>query len=235
MADSKVSQLTQATQAAAADLLYLVQSNTSKRLTVGNLFSNVAVDLVPTVNNANSIGSASFRWQNLYVSNINVSGGSASFSNANLSGTVTTVSSNVLPSATNVWNLGNTDLRFRSIWLTGESSIYLGGNTIIRSDANGNVRITSGASTFFANVDGSIKIGNVTVAGPANQDVGRGTRLLNFTNAALVDTANIANVDFGRGNSTIGLGALPGDLAFNTDTLKVMVFRSNVLGFANVA
>lgn len=235
MADSKVSQLTQAIQANAADLLYLVQTNTSKRLTVANLFGNVSVDIFPAINDANSIGSASYRWQNLYVSNINVSGGSATFANANLSGALTTVSSNIIPSVNNTWSLGNANIRFRSIYLTGESSVYLGSNTSIRSDANGNVSINSGSSTFFANIDGSIKIGNVTVTPPSNKNEGRGTRLLNFTNAALIDTANIANCDFGRGNSTIGLGPLLGDLAFNLTTNKVMVYLGNVTGFANVA
>jgi hypothetical protein len=42
MADSKVSELTAATSAAAADLLYLVQSNTSKKITVANLCKSLS-------------------------------------------------------------------------------------------------------------------------------------------------------------------------------------------------
>ena len=42
MADSKVSELTAATTAAGADSLYLVQSSTSKSITVANLFATVA-------------------------------------------------------------------------------------------------------------------------------------------------------------------------------------------------
>ena len=42
MADSKLSELTAATAAAAADTTYLVQSSTSKKITVANLFGNVA-------------------------------------------------------------------------------------------------------------------------------------------------------------------------------------------------
>ena len=41
MADSKVSDLTAATQAVAADQTYLVQSSTSKSITVGNLFGYI--------------------------------------------------------------------------------------------------------------------------------------------------------------------------------------------------
>ena len=42
MADSKLSELTAATAAAATDTTYLVQSSTSKQITVANLFGNVA-------------------------------------------------------------------------------------------------------------------------------------------------------------------------------------------------
>ena len=42
MADAKLSELTAATTAAAADTLYLVQSATSKRITVANLFAAIA-------------------------------------------------------------------------------------------------------------------------------------------------------------------------------------------------
>lgn len=41
MADSKVSDLTAATQAAAADQMYLVQSSTSKSITAANLFGYI--------------------------------------------------------------------------------------------------------------------------------------------------------------------------------------------------
>jgi len=42
MADSKVSELTAATSAAAADQLYIVQSSTSKRITIANLFKSLS-------------------------------------------------------------------------------------------------------------------------------------------------------------------------------------------------
>lgn len=51
MADSKVSQLTVATSAGGSDLLYLVQSNTSKRITVGNFLANAGnVTLTGNIN-----------------------------------------------------------------------------------------------------------------------------------------------------------------------------------------
>jgi len=40
MADSKVSELTAATSTSGSDLLYLVQSNTSKKISVANFFSS---------------------------------------------------------------------------------------------------------------------------------------------------------------------------------------------------
>lgn len=42
MADSKVSELTSATSAGGSDILYLVQSNTSKKITTGNLFASIS-------------------------------------------------------------------------------------------------------------------------------------------------------------------------------------------------
>lgn len=42
MADSKVSELTSATTLGSSDVLYLVQSNTSKKITAGTLFANAA-------------------------------------------------------------------------------------------------------------------------------------------------------------------------------------------------
>lgn len=42
MADTKVSELTAATSVGGGDILYLVQSNTSKRLPVSTLFANAA-------------------------------------------------------------------------------------------------------------------------------------------------------------------------------------------------
>jgi hypothetical protein len=56
MADSKVSELTAATSVGGSDILYLVQSNTSKRLPVSTLFANAAnTNLKGTV----SLGSSS--------------------------------------------------------------------------------------------------------------------------------------------------------------------------------
>jgi len=46
MADSKLSELTAATSAAASDLMYIVQSSTSKKITVANLFSSLDMPLV---------------------------------------------------------------------------------------------------------------------------------------------------------------------------------------------
>jgi hypothetical protein len=42
MADSKVSELTSATSAGGSDVLYLVQSSTSKKITVSNFFANIS-------------------------------------------------------------------------------------------------------------------------------------------------------------------------------------------------
>jgi hypothetical protein len=48
MADAKLSELTAATSAAASDSMYLVQSSTSKKITVANLFGDVDTPAVFT-------------------------------------------------------------------------------------------------------------------------------------------------------------------------------------------
>lgn len=42
MADAKVSELTSATSAGGSDVFYVVQSNTSKKITAANLFGNIS-------------------------------------------------------------------------------------------------------------------------------------------------------------------------------------------------
>jgi hypothetical protein len=60
MADSKVSELTAATSVGGSDLLYLVQSNTSKKVTVNTLFANA--------NNANLKGTVTLGSSNQVIS-----------------------------------------------------------------------------------------------------------------------------------------------------------------------
>jgi hypothetical protein len=56
MADSKVSELTSATSVGGSDQLYLVQSNTSKKVTAATLFANAAnVTLKGTINLDSSV------------------------------------------------------------------------------------------------------------------------------------------------------------------------------------
>jgi hypothetical protein len=56
MADSKVSELTSATSVGGSDMLYLVQSNTSKKVTAATLFANAAnVTLKGNVNLDSSV------------------------------------------------------------------------------------------------------------------------------------------------------------------------------------
>ena len=51
MADAKISELVSATSAGGSDLLYLIQSNTSKKITVGSLFANAGnVTLTGNIN-----------------------------------------------------------------------------------------------------------------------------------------------------------------------------------------
>lgn len=108
MADNKLSQLAAASSATASDLLYLVQSSTSKRITVSNLFTSAAFSNA-TINT----GSIT----NVTVSNATLSNASITLANVAVpetaanSGTVGTV---VFDSdyvyvcvATNTWKRAN--------------------------------------------------------------------------------------------------------------------------------
>jgi uncharacterized protein YjbI with pentapeptide repeats len=91
MADNKLSQLTAASSAAASDLLYLVQSSTSKRITVSNLFSSAAFSNA-TINTGS-------------ITNVSIS--NATLSNATLSNASITLANVAAPAtAANTGTIG---------------------------------------------------------------------------------------------------------------------------------
>ena len=169
---SKLSQLTPASTAGATDLLYVVQSSTSKSITTANLLTSVAA--------------------------------------------------NILPSVTDTYTLGTSTKRWKSLYLTGESSIYLGSNTVIRSDANGNVRISIGSQTLFANVDGTLKLGSNVVTIASGNSI-TGLKAKNYTQS------EINNLN----TSLIGIG----DILYNSTADKLQAWlgaNSQVAVWANV-
>ena len=93
MADSKLSELTAATAAAATDTTYLVQSSTSKQITVANLFGNVATPVqftdsiqIGDHNTITAAGAISTAYNVTYINN--PSGGGTCSLGAGLDGQV---------------------------------------------------------------------------------------------------------------------------------------------------
>ena len=93
MADSKLSELAAATAAAAADTTYLVQSSTSKKITVANLFGNVATPVqftdsiqIGDHNTITAAGAISTAYNVTYINN--PSGGGTCSIGAGLDGQV---------------------------------------------------------------------------------------------------------------------------------------------------
>ena len=93
MADSKLSELTAATAAAATDTTYLVQSSTSKQITVANLFGNVATPVqftdsiqIGDHNTITAAGAISTAYNVTYINN--PSGGGTCSIGAGLDGQV---------------------------------------------------------------------------------------------------------------------------------------------------
>ena len=82
-------------------------------------------------------------------------GGSAS---ANL----TAVSTNIVPTANNIYDLGSTDLRWRDLFLSGQT-INLGGATI-SSDGTGQINISGSGATLPANSRVDVSGRNQTIA-----------------------------------------------------------------------
>jgi hypothetical protein len=80
MADSKVSQLTAATSAGASDLLYVVQSSTSKKIDAGNLFASMTQMVTAPATSigvaGNKKGMIAFDSTFLYVCTANYTGSS---------------------------------------------------------------------------------------------------------------------------------------------------------------
>jgi hypothetical protein len=108
MADNKLSQLTAASSAAASDLLYLVQSSTSKRITVSNLFSSAAFSNA-TINTGSitnvSISNATLSNASITLANV---AAPATAANSGTIGTVVFDSDYVYVCvATNTWKRAN--------------------------------------------------------------------------------------------------------------------------------
>lgn len=68
MADQKLSELPAANNAAASDLLYIVQGGASKKITVANVFARLNTNIIPTVNSVYTLGNANLKYRAIYTS-----------------------------------------------------------------------------------------------------------------------------------------------------------------------
>jgi hypothetical protein len=80
MADSKVSELTSATSLGGSDVLYLVQSNTSKKITAATVFANAAnvtlKDVITVGSTPQSLGAAGIISLSTPITHLSVGGDS---------------------------------------------------------------------------------------------------------------------------------------------------------------
>ena len=81
MADSKLSELTAASSAAGTDTTYLVQSSTSKKITVANLFGNVATPVqftdaiqIGDHNTITAVGAISVSYNVTFINDVSAGG-----------------------------------------------------------------------------------------------------------------------------------------------------------------
>lgn len=136
---------------------------TSDTVTVN---ARINSDITPSTNASRSLGSASLRWQNLYLSTLFNLEGNAVFGDASTD-TVTfnsSINSNFIPSADLTYDLGSLTNRWQNIYGSGSSlsgDLSVSGNTVL-GDANTdtltvNARINS---DLIPNIDNTYDLGS---------------------------------------------------------------------------
>lgn len=266
MADAKVSELVSATSLGGSDQLYVVQSNTSKKITAATLFANAAnvvlsgnttfggtpqtlgapgiinINTPITQLSADAIGGTlqipnGASGQVKIVTMTSTAGGSYTFNTSNIAGNVsvtldsvgdtvvfiftngkwfpvtstsginlTSISSNVIPSANSVYDLGSATNQWRSLYVSN-NTIFIGGTPLTIS--NGELVIGSGGSSAnlatvafvnaaVANAGGG---GGLTSADLTTANVSELTNLY-FTNTRAVAAVTNNNITLGNVTST---------------------------------
>ena len=245
MADSKVSDLTSATSAGGSDVLYLVQSNTSKKITVANLFGNISnptlsgniiiggtpqtlgspgiVNITTPITHlsADATGGtlqipAGTQGQFKLLTMTATAGGSYTVATSNIAGNtnivfdavgdtvllyftnskwapvassaaldLTSISSNVIPSADSTFNLGSPSNQWKSLYVSN-NTIFIGGTAVTvdggelivgSGEASANLATVSYVDAAVANVGGgaadtgNITFTNTTMSPPDQEDI----------------------------------------------------------------
>ena len=151
MADNKLSELTAAASAGATDILYLVQSSTSKSITTANLFTSIAANVIPATADFYNLGSNTKPWKDVYISSGGMNG-RLLMGNVTVSASASNVLTITNGSNTLVSFSGGTSTGLRVPHLTNSQVNSLSGKTgdIVYDVTSGNVRLYNGTS--WANI-----------------------------------------------------------------------------------
>lgn len=172
--------------------------------------ASVNSDFVPFTDATYSLGSLSFRWENLYLSDLlRVDGNSILGDSAADTLTVNaSVNSDLVPSATNTYSLGTSSFRWNSLFvntITASGDLQVDGNTIL-GDAN------SDTVTFNARI-------NSDMVPAADNTYDIGTSSLRWKTLHVGPGSVVVHNDNTNTNS-ITLGFSGSDASLNSDFLS---------------
>ena len=184
----------------------------SDTITVTGRFDS---SIVPSVNNANDIGSASLRWKDIYSTTINTSGDATFTGNVTIGGNITIgdgdtdnisinaeLNNDLVPNSDSLFNIGSNDKRYLAVYSDRfiGTSAEVGGldivsNTIKSLNTNSNITINPQGSGI-AIVDGQLRVsGTFQINGTQTIDMGSNRVQSVATPTATTDATNKAYVD----------------------------------------
>ena len=184
----------------------------SDTITVTGRFDS---SIVPSVNNANDIGSSSLRWKDIYSTTINTSGDATFSGNVTIGGNITIgdadtdnisinaeLANDLIPNSDSLYKIGSSTKRYLEIF--GDrfigASLEVGGLQLISNklqsiDTNSNITINPQGSGI-AIVDGQLRVtGTFQVSSSQTIDMGSNRVQAVATPTATTDAANKTYVD----------------------------------------
>lgn len=132
----------------------------------------------------------------------------AKYSELGAAANLLSISSALIPSANNTYNLGSPTNRWHGLYLTG-NTIYLGGTTISRN-VDGSLRIANEGSNTLATIQvsavntttpsnfGNVTISNLVLSSVLKTSYG-GTGLTSFTAKGVLYASNTSSLAFATG------------------------------------
>jgi len=160
----------------------------------------------------------------------NITPGTGAFTTLSTTGNVTvggniSITGNIVPSANVTYSLGTSGLRFKDIWLSGQTE-YLGGS-IIGEDANGNLNLTAAngnrISVLNTAANTVVMTGNVTTPYLIGNIIGTTGVISAGLQATAIGNITPGTATFTTGNigglQAVAIGNItPGTAAFTTTT-----------------